>query len=457
MLRGETAVSESDAQNRHRLSAQGRAAGVWWISPLGALALVVPLPLWAAIAVSDTEYRLQWNTPKAVNAVTVTLALAGALVLLIGTLLPQLGVRSRKRGVWPDFDPASLKRLGKASGVLFWLTVTGYVAFALAAVARGLTLSALVSALVTQDNYQSAFREQLAPIPGVTTLTQVGVAYVVVAALELNSHRSRRTTRRLVIVVLLAVVRAFLNTERLALLELAVPLLAIGAVAAYRRGSGAFGRSIPSAPAVLVPLLFLVFAAFEYSRSWQYFSSRTDQGFPRFVLVRLAGYYVTAYNNGELRLEHARFPGRLPFESIQALWDAPVLKQVGLYGRLSAQSPLSATQIFERYGNPEFNNPGGLLVPFVDFGVAGGLVFFLIAGLAIGAAYRGFTESKIMGLLIYPVLLTGLYDIPRYVYWTQGRLLPALVCLVGTAVYVGRARAVLRPTPTRPRPLVLIP
>ena len=422
---------------------------------MGALALVVPLPLWAAATVDDTEYRLQWNTPKAVGTMTVTLAAAGALLLLVGALTAQLGMRPRYRQGWPDLTDRAVDRLQRASSVLFWLTVTGYGAFALAATARGLTLSALVSALVSQDNYQSAFKQQLAPIPGVTTLTQVGVAYVVVAAMLLSVRWSRQTAQRLGVVIVLAVVRAFLNTERLALLELAVPLVVVAAVAAYRRRSSGLGRSMPLAPALLLPLLIVIFGAFEYSRSWQYFQSRTDQGFPRFVLTRLAGYYVTAYNNGQLRLDYERFPGRLPYESIQALWDAPVIKQLGLYERLSAVPPLSATQILERHGNPEFNNPGGLLVPFVDFGVLGGLLFFLVAGLAVGAAYRGFAQGSITGLLVYPPLLTGLYDLPRYIYWTQGRLLPALVCLLATAVFVSRPPRVstVRRPPARVRQL----
>lgn len=419
-------------------AARGRTGGLWWVSPLGALALVVPVPMWAALAVDDSEYRLQWNTPKAVGDVTVLLAAAAALVLIVGALVAQLGARPRRQRAWPDLDDHRLARLQRVSNVLFWLTITGYVAFGLAATARGLTLSALVSSLVNQDNYESAFKEQLAPIPGVTTLTQVGVAYAVVAALLLSVGWRRQTARRLAVVIVLAVLRAFLNTERLALLELAVPLVAVAAVATYRRRSSGLGRAMPLAPAVLLPLLILIFGAFEYSRSWQYFSSRTDQGFPRFVLTRLAGYYVTAYNNGQLRLDYERYAGRLPYESVQAFWDAPIISQLHLYDRFSAAPPLSATQILENHGNPEFNNPGGLLVPFVDFGVAGGLLFFLVAGLLIGAAYRGFSQGTITGLLVYPVLLTGLYDLPRYIYWTQGRLLPALVCLLVGAAYVGR-------------------
>ena len=32
-------------------------------------------------------------------------------------------------------------------------------------------------------------------------------------------------------------------------------------------------------------------------------------------------------------------------------------------------------------------------------------------------------------VLLYPPLVTGLFEVPRYLYWTQGRLAPALVAL----------------------------
>jgi hypothetical protein len=83
-----------------------------------------------------------------------------------------------------------------------------------------------------------------------------------------------------------------------------------------------------------------------------------------------------------------------------------------------------------QYGNPEFNNPGGLGVPFVDLGSLGGLVFFLTLGVLVGWLWTRLRAGRPLGMLLYPMVLTGLFELPRYLYLTEGRVLPPLVVLV---------------------------
>ncbi|MEJ5945311.1 hypothetical protein WDZ17_08395 [Pseudokineococcus basanitobsidens] len=413
--------------------------GLWWVSPVGAIALIVPASLWYASSLGDETYRLLWRTPKVLTGDTTALAAAAALAFVAGAAVVRALARRRVVRPWPGLDPEGLRRLEKGSSVVFWLTAVGYLAFAAAAAARGLSLSALVRSVVDQDNYGSEFREQLAPVPGVTTLTQCGLAYVAMAGILLVHRWDARTARRLGVVLLLALVRSFVNTERLALLELLVPLVVVGAVALRRRGPVVARRAVVLAPVVLLPVVVAIFGAFEYSRSWQFFQGRTDQGFWGFVLARIAGYYATAYNNGAIRLDEGTYPGRLPYESVQLLWDAPGVSSLGLYERWSAATPLAAQDLLERFGNPEFNNPGGLTVPLVDLGVVGGLVYLAVAGVLIGLAYQAFVEGRLIGLLLYPIAATGAFELPRYVYWSQGRVLPAVLCVVVVTLYVARA------------------
>ncbi|MEJ5915908.1 hypothetical protein [Pseudokineococcus sp. 1T1Z-3] len=407
---------------------------------MGALALVVPVSLWYAASLGDDTYRLLWRTPKVLSGETVALTAAAALAFLAGAAVVRSLARRRVVRPWPGLGPESLRRLERGSSVVFWLTATGYLAFAAAAAARGLSPAALVQAFVAQDNYGSEFRAQLEPVPGVTTLTQAGLAYVVMASVLLVHRWDARTARRLAVVLLLALFRSFVNTERLALLELLVPLAVVAAMTLRRRGPVVARRAVALAPVVLVPLVVAVFGAFEYSRSWQFFESRTDQTFWGFVLARISGYYATAFNNGAIRWEEGTFAGRLPYESVQLFWDAPVVADLDLYNRLSAATPLASQNLLERYGNPEFNNPGGLTVPLVDLGVVGGLVYLGLAGVLLGLAYQAFVEGRLVGLLLYPVAATGVFELPRYVYWSQGRVLPAVLCVVAVALYVARAR-----------------
>lgn len=416
---------------------------LWWLSPGGALLLLVPPTLLLTAYLDDADFRLFYRTGKSVT--TENLLLVAVAVLMLGSIATVVAaLPHRSRGPRPTtvLPPGAgvTTTLRRACDVLFGLTLVGYAAFAAAGASRGVTPGQVVQLLVSQDNYAGNLKDEFAGIAGVTTLTQVGIAFVVVATYVLLRQRDRRLVVQVVVVVLLSLVRSFVNSERLALVEIAVPAVAILAMAA-RHGRRPLGRlAARAAPLVLAPMLFVLFAAFEYSRSWTFFSTRTDQPFPVFAALRLAGYYATSYNNGYLQLEHGTYPGRLPRESVQAIWESPGISQLGLYDQLSAPPPAAARDILQRFANPEFNNMGGITAPMVDFGVVGGLVYLALAGALLGLLYRGFRNGHVVGALLYPIALTGLLDLPRYLYWAQGRVVPAVVCLLVVAAVLSRSR-----------------
>ncbi len=449
--------ASGDAGHRTRIAERRwtvvprRAAALWWVTPLGSLLLVVPISLIVAIQIPDSDYRSFYRAPRAIGASQAVLFLAGAGVLAAGALLP-LAARLRPvRLDWPRQDGGQLRILRLAETLAFRLTALGYLLLGGLGLARGASPTILVRAIVTQDNYSGQLKTLFAPVAGVTSLTQLGIAYVVLAGLLLTHGRSWKVVRRLVIVLVLGLLRSYLLTERLALLELVVPLVAIGA--AYLRRRPKRGRWLPFVPLLALPVLLVVFGAFEYSRSWQYFKTRTTQSFPLFVVNRLAGYYATSYNNGALQLAHNTERGRLPYASIEFLWTAPGPAQLDLYHRLTGQNGADLlNNTLLQYGSPEFNNPGGLAVPFIDFGTVFGLVFFAVVGVLIGYAYRSWRAGNPTGLLLYPVIFTGLLELPRYLYWTQGRVFPAFVFLGATAWLMTRAdtaRSLTRPRLTR--------
>jgi hypothetical protein len=188
----------------------------------------------------------------------------------------------------------------------------------------------------------------------------------------------------------------------------------------------------------------VIFGVFEYSRSWQFYKLQGDTDFPRFVVDRLSAYYATSINNGEITLKYGHYVGQFPNESLGALWTTPGLAQLHLYSRLSGlvDPGVVFPTLWEQYGAPQFTNPGGLQTPLYDFGRVGGCVYMAIAGLVLGIVYRAFRESQPMGLFLYPILFTGVLEIPRYVYWPEGRVVPSYVALllVGIALYRARGR-----------------
>lgn len=411
---------------------------LWWLSPGGALSLLVPATLLLTLYLDDNDFRLFYRTPKSVTPQTLLLVASAVLVLAaVATLTAARSPGPAQRSLMPAGRGAP-PRLRRASQVLFWLTIVGYVAFAAAGTSRGVTLAAVLGVLLSQDNYGGGLKEEFVGVAGITTLTQCGIAFVVVATYLLLRGRDRRLLTQVAVVLALTLLRSFVASERLALVEVAVPAVAVLSMAARHSARRALRVGARLAPLVLAPLLFLLFAAFEYSRSWTFFSSRTDQPFGVFAALRLAGYYATSYNNGHLELQHDSYPGRLPRDSVLAFWEAPGVSQLGLYDRLSAPRPATSQNILERFGNPEFNNLGGVTTPFVDFGMLGGFVFFALVGLVLGLLYRGFRDGAVVGALLYPVALTGLLDLPRYLYWTQGRVVPAVACLLVVAAVLLR-------------------
>ena len=414
--------------------------GVWWLSPV-ALVLLISLPTtWLALAISDDRYRALWRTPKSVSLDWTLWFTAGLLLFIAGALLPRLAARPRPLRTWPELSAGDSRLLLRSATVLFWLTMVGYVAYLVNVYRVGLSVQFLFQTLVHQDFYDAGIRERLTTVPGLTTMTQFGVAFVVVTGLLLVARlgSGAQHLRRLAVVFVLALLRAFFVSERLALLELVVPLMVVLVTGLSRRARGA--RRAAFLPALLLPVVVVVFAAFEYSRSWVFYAQHGGTSFPQFVLERFAGYYVTAYNNGEIRLLHQPSAG-LPYDLLSAFWTAPGVGSADLFRTLTGvdQEP-SYTEALTHFGNPEFNNQGGVVSPFVDFGIGGALVFYLLAGLACGLLYRSLVGSGIWGLVLYPMVALTLMELPRYPYLFQGRAAPGLLALVVIAVLVQRGR-----------------
>lgn len=429
------------------------AVGVWWLSPTGAVLLVIPASLLGAWLISDARYRTEWSTPKVLTgAFTVTLVL-GLTALILGTACTQLRGSRVMRGDWPSLSASDRTVLHRAGVWTFRATVAGYSAMGLLGLARGVSPLALLLALGTFET-SDAIKATFSPVAGLTTFTQIGIAHAVIAGLLVRRHAvssaDRLVRRRLIWVLVLAGLRAFLLSERLAVLELAVPLVAIAGLRLSVHRRKIARHVVRLAPVMLLPFLLTLFGAFEYARSWQFYKSHGGTSFVDFVVVRFAGYYATAYNNAAVAQYHGTFPGRLPYWVMEWFWTAPVVSQLGLYRRLSGGSATDRYGVaISQYGNPEFNNPGGLGVPFVDLGLAGGLFFLFTLGLVAGLCWRSALAGRPLGMLVYPVVLTGLFELPRYLYLSQGRVLPALVALLliarrlshgpsGSAARIGR-------------------
>jgi hypothetical protein len=154
-----------------------------------------------------------------------------------------------------------------------------------------------------------------------------------------------------------------------------------------------------------------------------------------FAGARLAGYYVTALNNGAAMEDLAPGGFGTPFHTLNFAWRLPLLKDVT---RLIFHTPPLDTQDrFERFVggsiNIEFNNPGGVFLPVVDFGVPGGLAYWFLAGLVCGWLYQHYQSRTGTGICLYPMAGLAMIESARVLYWAEGRSMPAIAMLMVAA------------------------
>lgn len=294
--------------------------------------------------------------------------------------------------------------------------------------------------------------EILTTVPGITTLTQLAVATVPLV-IAFGLYRRGSAIRVLVGVVLaFATVRAVLFSERLAFIELLVPIVFL--LAAPRR---------VTVPRVAVyALTFLVaamtfFSVTELRRTYVY----THDFSPARSATRFFGYYLTSVNNGMAVVDD--YPARTPFYSTgEIFWLFPGLRDLRVdhlpgVGTVSLRYSDAFGVDPERFWpyafgvqdlDYEFNvftAPGYLAA---DFGWAA-LLAVLVLGVVSGRLYRR-SETSPFHRALYAVWLVGLFEFMRIIYFTNTRVFPAYLVFLAAYLVVRRRlawRAVRGTTP----------
>jgi hypothetical protein len=275
---------------------------------------------------------------------------------------------------------------------------------------------------------------------GVTTCTQFGVSAVVLG-FWLYFRGQRVVLWPVGLLMTLAVARALVFSERLAMIELAVPagVIVMRACLLGRPWPALVRRGVELAPIVGLAALLVLFGAFEYFRSWRYYQHQFDS-YTEFTLWRVTGYYTTAHNNSAMALAtQPRYP--LPYVTLRSLWSIPGLDRTPLdYRRLTGiDAAVRHEAMLERYGTPELNNEGGLFQPALDYGLAGLLVFWFGSGFVSGRLYRGYLEGTLAGLTMYPLIVLAILETPRLLYLCYTRSLPSIVMLLMVSWLASRA------------------
>ena len=427
---------------------------VWWFHPAIALGIPALIVGGSAYFIPAEAYGHYWKTAKHFDFSMFRLTLLSILVFSLAASLAKMrrvpeSIADNKE--WSENIPWDRVRF--VFSLSYFLCLVGYIAWAVAAARNGVSLSMVIGAFTARAGASYELRENLVRIAGVTTMTQFGIA-VIALGIPLGRVRGWSSVRmRCIVVLVLALFRAVINSERLALIELAVPLaISYFGVRFMDERRGARSRILLRvAPVLSGGVLFLIFSAFEYSRSWIGFYASHEDSFWRFAGIRLVGYYATALNNGALVLKSIGEPLHSPIFTMGFAWKFPILNSLtfALFPNVTMASD-TYTNILSRGANPEFNNPSGLLLPFIDFGTGGALMYWLVCGAICGYLYGEFVSGKSAGIFLYPVLFTSLIEASRILYWSDGRFVPPILLLVTSVLFlfhVPLGRNVRRPTP----------
>lgn len=319
---------------------------------------------------------------------------------------------------------------------LFVLTLAGYVTWfasaALNAGGPGALLSVFASSVSGTDGGATYYikEELFQTVPGITTLTQLGILYVTAEALLWVNRASSRgaTLARFAPLLGFTLVRALLVSERLALIEIVVP---IGVVLLSRARWTLVRRSLVHFAPLLAGLgVFALFAVSEYFRSWsshyQYYYTGT---YLNFAAERFIGYYATALNNAAVYYNYE--PVRPLLSTLNSVLEFPVLGGFAqaVYTVSFGAPRVSHEQLLTTYANVEFNNVSMVGLLLNDFTVFLAPLAAFVIGMVSFSIYTSFVQGRMLGLLLYPSWFIGLLEISRIYYWPAGRYFPVLAFL----------------------------
>jgi hypothetical protein len=414
------------------------AVPLWWARPGSALLWFV-LPLYIALYL--TPYVTTNDFVGVAHRLYFTfdlfaLGLAFLLLCCIGCYAGEAGLLTRQSETEPWYVPQWLLWLFAG------LTIVGYGVWFSSLIDNPILLLDILGGV---KGASAAAREELETISGVTTMTQFGVTYVVLYFAKHYVLRQEARLRRieqalLVSIFALATMRAFVRSERLALLELAIPALVIWlSFTPVKERKIRLLRQL--GPLAGIVILVPFFGLFEFFRSWSSYYADREDNFLVFALSRLSAYYFTALNNGAGFLVEFPWPSFSGEFVLRWAYKFPILGPE----LLSAATPAFRYASFlDAHASPEFNNPSGIFIYFADLGTVPTIALTAAFGLAVGALYRRYELRTPAGVLLLPLVVISIYEILRIPYLIESRTIPAAAGLVFSLAVVHYVRLASR-------------
>jgi len=401
-----------------RMVPPARGSGLpFWTDPIFVVTIIVGVSLALFAMIGEKTFLSEYRQPRQpLDEVISTYALIW-LAVVMGFLCGRLLIPGGTIGT-PATEQAHANKIEPRLRAAAWaavaMTLLGYaIYFAASNASPAMFLAAMQGEL--KANF--ALKDSFDKIPGITSFMNLACWWFVYIAFRLVVQRKAISSAEIGITLLLfglTLVRGFAVNERRVIFELLVPA-AIACVFWKRHWGLTMMRVIWIGPLLAPLLLCVVFAITEYFRSWTNFwqFGMTELPYIQWALVRLAGYYVTAINNGIAALSDPSLHtwGTLTFSGIAKF---PLLNDLFWteYDRVSAMADYKA--IITRLANEEFNNPGGASVVMIDFGKAAGAAVLFFTGFFISITYRMAQRGGLISVMLYSQVFFSMLEITRF-------------------------------------------
>jgi oligosaccharide repeat unit polymerase len=391
----------------------------WWARPHYILLfLVLPVFLLCGTMTAEDFYQYQVYSFYITRG-NFIMGLVAMAVLVSTIMMGMSGVE--KPSPAPQLDKIPEKTYIKVTARVGFIVLFAYTIFMLPVVSHP---QMVIDLFHGSQTAMYDLRDTLNAIPGLTSFVNLQALYVVMYLLFGVIYKKPAPLilqRIFTLMLVFCVLRMFLWSERIAIMEFAIPYIIIRF--GTKPSTPAMRKLFALAPVYGIAALVVVFATGEYFRSWQFYSEQGNTTFGSFIISRLCGYYATAINN------------ILGFYELSGPWYQPILTGHWIYKLpfaydLGIRSNPAMLDFLDTDLNPEFNNPSGLYSPIQDFGLPLGMVTWAILGLMVGRVYRNFAQGKLFGLLLYPTAFIGLVEILRIFYWGNSRYFPTIVTTI---------------------------
>lgn len=400
-----------------------RAGPPWWIRPSLFLTLVL-LPIIGTATSLGGPMMAQFGSLNFLDSFYTGLVITQVAFLAAGSAIGEhVAQPVIDRRV---YSPA---RFEKAMNVMLIASIVSHVIL----LGQILANPALVMNVLTgQLGAIYDAKGEMNKVSGVTSFTQLYLIAVPMLALFptiFDRPPSRKTNVLMLVLGVLVLARALLTAERFALIEgvvaFALPYFAFRVK---------YAKIAASMPAIGLVLTIMLFAVGEYTRSWPYYEAQYSS-FGAFVYERLIGYLATAVNNGSGVIETTS-PVYAPFATAAWFHKLPLWDVVD--NPFLIENPIRV--YLNNLGNPEYNNPGGLLSPIIDYGVIGGSVCNIIIGFSCGVLFKNFMALKPVSILLYPTFYLGLVIVNQGFYWGDPRVFMVYLTVPFVVMYIRKRK-----------------